>query len=547
MQDKLSQLVSRSALSDRCPSILSGPFRGIVESPYSFWGIVLLSFAVNLISALGTSIIFQPDSLGYLAAADTLWSQHSLSAIDLNRVPGYSFFLAPFLGLGGYQALFYLKLVQHLMAAATTFFVIKAGDELDPTRKLGLLAGLFSCFLLQYQSYAHLPMSELPSGFLYSIGLWAALRYLRHGHSTAFVLSAFIFSLSCLFRPAAQYLTPILVGLALARSAFPGWGFLSSGRRLILSRKRELIHALLAMLIHAILLGPWMAYNYGRSGEFALTTTLGLNLYSNAVEYAALTSPDSNALRDIRTKWDMAEAIKKKNGEPPETQYSWRNHWPSIHNYMKATGFSLAEADKVYGQAAKDVIRENRSKYFRHCLEGLLYLILRYEPTYLYVPSFEKSENPDFYKWVWDIRISHNSTVETLDWSLKDRFPAFEKKSIFTDPYIRLVNYYHPLVALTRSAETWFSLFVLGYLICLARIGSRNGLLWTFMAGFAFYQLMIPMLVVPWSPRHRLPSDPLIVIFQAAAVLFLLQTAIRLALLTVTRIRTRIQQQGGAS
>jgi len=441
---------------------------------------------------------------------------------NASRTPGYPVFLAAIVGLGGPHAMGVMMGAQHLLAATVSIFVVKIGDELDPSRRLGFLAGVLSAFSLQFQSYASFPMTEVLFGFLCTAGLFCTLRYVNANARRMLILAALAFSTATLVRPSGQYLPLLLLALAAARLVRPPWHYLRPARTDRAPERLRMWAPLAgAGLVTFTVVSPWMFYNQARVGHFSLGGTFGLNLYSNTVEYGNFWDAESRATKDIQARWNEWEATRVARGEPAETQYTWRNHWPAMGHYTSATGDTIWDADTVFRQAAIDAVAAHPREYARHVLRNVFMLLYHPEPTYRYVPGVREGVEPPFpltFAWPPEALEPHRAAIADVVAAMghgEGNSIRFFEPTKFTIVYGWLAAAYHAVMA---KGGWLVVLFVVGWILMTARSFGANGLVWLTVLAYVAYLVFVPMLVVPWSPRHRLPADPAIAVLYALAL-----------------------------
>jgi len=482
--------------------------------------VVSVALMVNLIGLVGGPLMYQPDSGNYLVSAYMLWQHGSFAGVNLNRVPGYTLFLAPILGLGGAMAMPLMAGVQQCLAVATSAMIVRIGDLLDDRRVLGLVAGLLSAFSLQYQSYARLPMSEIPYGVLAVAGLWAFLVHLKSGGRKSMLVAVLLFSLATLMRPSAELLPWLIVFIALCRALLPGvWSRLFP-QWPVPARRKGLVSAVFSVFVTTATLLPWCVHNLIETGYFGLTGTVGLNLYSNTVEYGGFLDENSAAIAEIKRHWDEFEAKQIAKGEPPETTYTWRNHWASMRHVMGNTGWPMWQADNLFKKAALDAIKAHPKTFARHVVKNTYITLVTTEPTYNYLAGLRQDEvPPDYIKYALSldnmerVRAMHDGIISRGGMA-PERTLRFGEANAITPVYGVLMTAYHSVV---MYGNRMLMLLGVGCGIALL-LALRGHSEWLVMLGFLAYVVLVPALVVPGAPRHRLPSDPAICLFYGLAL-----------------------------
>lgn len=478
-----------------------------------------LSAAVNALEVLGASVLYQPDSGNYVLWGYEMAYRFTLASVNLNRVPGYPVLEAPFFRLFGDNAMYALKVFQHGQMVALSGVIVALGDCLDRKGRLGFVAGVFSCFALQLHSYAHQPMSELPYALMAALGLLYAFRYAQGGTSAALMVSVSLFGVATLIRPAGVLLGPMVVGLAGLRAVFPRWNYLwpEGGPR---ARGLAVRQMLGAGAVVMVLWVPWPAYNAMRFHHFGMTATFGQNFWSNVVEYGEIWDENSPAVQDIHRRWDEYQVMQTAKGIVADPHYTWRSHHPTTTAYMAASGADFLQTNKVMQQGAMDSLRRYPGRFFRHIAHNLWITLAIPEPTYLYAQTF--SDDDIRPRWmvssfslteIEPIRAYINSLAEGAGFG-RDRV-TFDRATVFTPLYVRLALWYHQLAS---NEILNIALVVVGGAIACFHAARRRGLPWLALVLMLLYLVVVPMVVVPGAPRHRLPADPELQLIYAAVV-----------------------------
>ena len=172
-----------------------------IDSRYRI--VIGLSIIVHTIWFLGGTAIYQPDAGSYVLSAMTLREglEAFANSIRTNRVPGYSLFAGLIFWPAGNMGMTVLMLVQHALLVLGSALVVSIGDEYDKSGRVGLVAGLLSCFSFQLFGYAHQPMSEVPYTVLLTAGTLLTVRYLKTDRAVLLFVAVAIFSIAALFRP----------------------------------------------------------------------------------------------------------------------------------------------------------------------------------------------------------------------------------------------------------------------------------------------------------------------------------------------------------
>lgn len=485
--------------------------------------IVVLAAAilVNLVAFFGGTLLFMPDSANYVLGAITLVNNGEVY-MNAVRSPGYPIFLSFFFAIFGSSFLFWGTLAQHILLIVTALIIKRLTYALVPINLVAILAGLFSAFSLQLVSYANFPMSEVLYAFLCTTTVFATITFIRTGRTRYLLMGIAAISIGALVRPAGLYFPLFIIALATARLIrAPGRTQLQNWKPVIF-----------ATVIFAAIVGPPMVHNLLTHGHFKLVGNLGQNLYSNTVEYGVWDS-GSPAVQEIKTYFDEWTAAKRAKGEEVPDNISWRNHWPATNTYLAATNKSLWDADAIFLEAAMDSIKAHPVQFIVHLLQNLKITFLYAEPTYRYMPDYfyEGDEKPWHMPgalplaWPDDSRARLARIIEGRG-DVPDNPARFSEPTKLTPLYGLMATAYNHLI--NNHSIHYALVSILGLMFATWRMFRTRDPAWlTVLVAFAYFGLL-PLLVVPGSPRHRLPVDPLLATFAAIGVFSLLSLARRI-------------------
>lgn len=481
--------------------------------------VVALALLVNALQAAAAPFLYYYDSGAYVLSAYRIFFDGSFDTLGLHRVPGYPLFLAPILGVGGRHGMLLMAVAQHAIAVGTTAVVFKICEEMDRTRALAFVAGIFSAFSLQLQSYARLPMSELLYTFLCMLAIFYALRHLRSGGLRPFLIAIFLFSAATMARPGGKLLPVLLLCLPLAQMAFPRWRFLNPAGA-VARWQGKIKFALLGGAIYGAVLGPWIVYNLRYHDYFGLVASLGLNLYSITVEYG-IEGKNSVATADIRRRWNEYEAKRISRGEPPETRYTWRNHNPSFGHYLQATGLPINKADEIFLRAALDGIKAHPLTYVRSVVRSIYQTLMWAEPPYRYIQGVKEGDpRPGVMRYAMSTDLLDEAKVNLE--RIADRYFPGERNpiqwrdaNVLTPVYVALSFAYHSIIV---HGLPLLLVLVVGISVMIFLTIRENDIRWLVLLAYLGNTVVVSMLVVQAAPRHRLPADPVIDIGYGLAV-----------------------------
>ncbi len=176
------------------------------------------------------------------------------------RQPLYPLFDAALLWLGGGKSLIPVIVGQVVVLWITGLFTRAIVATWLPG--YGVVALALVVFNPNAMATAHLIQSDTLYSLFITAALWAALRYAREPSLRPALLAGLFLGLSCLVRPAAQYLI-LLLPFLLPLLALVG----GAGRPFA----RRIGQGAAAAVVAAMLIVPWMAHNAQAEKGFALS------------------------------------------------------------------------------------------------------------------------------------------------------------------------------------------------------------------------------------------------------------------------------------
>lgn len=501
-----------------------------IDSRYRI--VIGLSIIVHTIWFLGGTAIYQPDAGSYVLSAMTLREglEAFANSISTNRVPGYSLFAGLIFWPAGNMGMTVLMLVQHALLVLGSALVVSIGDEYDKSGRIGFVTGLLSCFSFQLFGYSHQPMSEVPYTVLLTAGTLLTVRYLKTDRAVLLFVAVAIFSIAALFRPTAKILPWVLIAITLIRGFWPGFGW---PERSSSNTSRAVQRAALGVLIASLLMGTWATYNFQKSGNFALTGTFGLNMYSNTIEYGGFMDSESAAQQKIQKSFELGKAKRLDRGIPTDPNSTWRQHIPAMTHYMAATGADSWAADKLLLEAAVDAITAHPDAYIRHVALTIIRDMIYVDDTYRALPGLQANEPTPWWAAAalpaenWDaIKKNVQASIHPRGYIETD--PVISHDAGLMTPAVGLMaSLYHSFIM------KWYIhglVFAAGMLILVWRAGyQRDPVAWVLVAFFAF-QIVMTSLVVPGSARYRMPGDLVFCVIYAiplAALWLFIENAVR--------------------
>jgi hypothetical protein len=229
----------------------------------------LLIPALGFLTAPGGPLVREPDSPGYIRAAEELvrWGRFGRPGEpELMRTPGYPLLLAPGAWLGCVDlAVIGLQIG---LGCLTTWLVYRLGQltfERDDWALAGALA--YAC-----EPLSALYCSKLLSETLFTAAIAAAtvfvLRFVRRGSNRDWMASAALFAAATYVRPIAYFL-PLVVAVSV---------LLTTWRRAP-SKGRLLLQASGFLCLACGLVAAWQARNYVEAGYPKFSAISDINLY----------------------------------------------------------------------------------------------------------------------------------------------------------------------------------------------------------------------------------------------------------------------------
>ncbi len=503
--------------------------------------VACIALITNAVQVLGAPFVFYGDSWNYVMGAYEIFRNGNFTTIGNFRTPGYHFILGPIFSLTGNDAIQVMSIVQHFMAVLISLIVVLIGEELDKSRWLGLVAGVVSAFSLQIQALARIPMTEVSYVLFVFLGILLCIRYTKSAKTLTFICAVASISFATLIRPAGMVLPILFLAipiiyppLSALRGTNPQQNRVDTAGQSLL--KRMGLVAAGATIVLATLL-PWSWYNWKNNGYFGLVSSLGVNLYSTTIEYGNFVDPESPSFLEIRKTWDRIEASRAAKGKATDPRFSWRNHLHAFGHLREAFGGDAAKADRLMLQAALDAISKNPWAYARQVFENIRITLLYAEPAYRYVPGLRDDDQvPSYMPNAWTTtRLV--PAMESLKRTAEPYAPGEENPvvwrtaTVFTPVFGAMSSLYHELM----MRPTMMLILTFFGFACAMIVAIRNiDLGWLILVTYVGYAILAPLMVVPGSPRHRLPADPALTLLFAYGLI----CSVSLALKTTQKLWT---------
>jgi 4-amino-4-deoxy-L-arabinose transferase-like glycosyltransferase len=291
--------------------------------------ILIILAVLSLILRVVGLVVFGPivtrDSADYTIPALNVASGEDyfrgLEKRDVLRTPGYPVFLASVYAVFGENNLV-VAILQQLMVVLAAIFVFVVGRKV-----VGELPGLIGAAVFLLNPYMILfpnfILSEPVSILTLSLLLWLLILAMERDQSYYFFWSGLLLGYHILCRPPEQLLPLlVLVPLVIKYKSF----------------KRILRPFLLMILGVALLVLPWLVYNYARTGNVGFTPLLGRNLALKVAHHTSVTL-------DLPPSVEVDSVIEKRG-----------KVWEASNALMQA-GYSREEVDRIYLQGAMRVVK----------------------------------------------------------------------------------------------------------------------------------------------------------------------------------------------
>ncbi len=261
------------------------------------------------------------------------------------RTPGYAWWLAPFRGLLGENALFFTVAGQHVLVGCTTVATAYLCFRFHGNRWHGLLGYLLSIGCLTRCWYANVLLSESLFCLLLTLFAIACLKYARSPHRAGAFLVAFLLGLSILARPMPQLLI-LPVGVIL-------WIVLVRSRPKRLWPE-TIIHQSLYWIVIGLLLVPWYLRNQELFGKWTLTQLPAVNVWEVCFQDGAganLPLPRTSTAALLQTQLEKVH-------HPPEDRYCY-----AIESSLKRSGMESREIDALIAKLGWEAIQEHPIRF----------------------------------------------------------------------------------------------------------------------------------------------------------------------------------------
>jgi 4-amino-4-deoxy-L-arabinose transferase-like glycosyltransferase len=432
--------------------------RGVMRSERTLWMVAIAALAAHAIFIAFTYSHVIPtsqdhyDARQYRELADSILAGDGFQLVrkgvkgpDLDRTPVYPLFVAIF--GAGWERAHVVVLAQHLMVLATAYLTwlwvrVRLGPSLAGVAAFAIVA--FDLTTMTYASY--LLTETLFTFFLTaSFFLWPTAGDSRPTARAA--LSGAAWGLATLARPITLYLAPVAIVAALVAA---------------LRRREAFAHALVAVVVGALVVGSWMARNHAQCGHALLSTIEGENLLYYRAALVGL--PPGKGVDQFR---------KELRVETAEGSYD------------RADPHQAAMLDEVKKQKAIELMIENPLRLHTPFVLGL--------PRLLFSPN-----RSYFYKLLG---------IDHAEWNLDE----IDTQS-FTSKVFRVETLY-------LGASVLYQTIVLVLALAGAAIGIRRREPWVVVPAVALAYLIVISSGLETHARFRVPLVPVLAVLSARALM----------------------------
>ena len=335
-------------------------------------GIFVLSLLVRIIYVQGikqSPIFYYPtmDPLYHLNWANEILAGNIFAKAPYYRAPLYIFFLASLLKIFS-QSLYMVRVIQILIGSGTCILVYLIGQTMFD-RRIGLLAGVLSCFYLPFIYYDAELLDVSLTVFLDLLLLLWLLRIQKAPSFWKFLLGGAILGLSAIARPSI-----LLFGIAV-----PFWIWFTFKDKIPFKQVLMLIFSFTAGVI--LLVSPVTCINHFTGKDSVLIAwNGGINFY---IGNNAQASGYKAVAPEIRQTWwggyyDSIEQAEKAAGRSLKKSEVSDYWYDKGFEFILHNPFSYIQllAKKIFLLLGGDEISNNQSFYFFAHLSSLAKILL---------------------------------------------------------------------------------------------------------------------------------------------------------------------------
>lgn len=444
----------------------------ILASVYCI-ALVVRLFNLVLIPDIGVHAMVEDSPMYWHGAATWVEAGYFSRAVEngfvheTERVPLYFLFLIPFQLVFGDSVLPVL-LGQTFLDSGTCIIIARLGSMID--RYTGLISGLLAAVWPNLIIHSALILTDTLFVFLFSLVLLFAAKFLTRGQLVYAGLAGLICGFAIMTRPVAQFLPFAMAVMALYVVSKHGGNWMS-----------RILAALIILATAVAPTLPILSRNINEFGVFHLTNMAGTHTqgwvvgYAQAIDKGTSFSSNSKILNE-----EFADILASENIDPE-----------SLTPFEESSRRTTFAKEKLMEMPASVLVRA--------WFHGVIINIAA--PALLVDPRIRAFNSKSF--------------IETLGFTTVERVINFIVNN--DSRYIFWIIFGLSVGVIALALQIWGWL-----LVC------RWKPIWAmFSTSTILYFLLINGPVA--SPKYRLPFEPILIIFQAIAIIGITSYAFRLS------------------
>jgi 4-amino-4-deoxy-L-arabinose transferase-like glycosyltransferase len=291
----------------------------------------------------------EPDSAGYVRAAEQLWNTGRLGTPqrpNFVRTPGYPLLLVPGVATGYVEGV--TISLQIVLACAAVFFVYQTALVACRDERAALAAAWLTACEPVSVVYASKLLTESSFATFLAAALWLLARYAQGRRWGDLLAAAVVMAAAAYIRPIAYFL-PLWTGLAM----------LAVFWRTEVNRRRLLVQAAAFVSLAILLIAPWQIRNFVAAGYGGFAAISDVNLYY----YEALP-----VLADERGMApEEADDMRIEEGEGSEANY--------LRKHPEQRDWPPAERYRFLRREAMRLIRSDPLRFARLHVAGIIHML----------------------------------------------------------------------------------------------------------------------------------------------------------------------------
>ena len=259
------------------------------------------------------------------------------------RTPIYPWFLS-FLRLAPIPLLT-VAIAQALMYLASVWMASELAPRISGYASARVITLLILLPAISATSYLASLLTETLFVFVLMLNLTAVMAYAKYESAGSMAFAGFTFAITLLTRPIVLLLWVAHVALVffIQRRRVERWGM-----HVPVSGRRRIVHGMLAVVVVAFLIAPWLGRNYHLFGKPFLTEFLGRNIWIVTFQDGSgsgLEMPSTEASEELKKRLSDAN----KHGDWSEM--NWRHTW-TVSSVLVQSGLDDAQADRLMKSVA---------------------------------------------------------------------------------------------------------------------------------------------------------------------------------------------------